>query len=266
MVFVHHVVDEIIYVDFCAGIDNGFNFVEQLVKFQALGNGDVVERNLTVDAADNGHLVLCLVGHGADAEVFGAFDFKVLAMLLDEFAELRAVALGLACAHSGNILQFLNRLRINGSHRFERGVLENHVGRHVQFLRKTLAQVFEHLEERGVDGARSTVLREAGFFFVEIALLYDGERNRIFHKSTAFVRHAKHAEVFNVLGDIAGNDGLADNGVPSALAFVISNAKYFKFVVMMGANLVGGLAHQNILNIVFAEVLLNGDNHFQYLI
>ena len=35
---------------------------------------------------------------------------------------------------------------------------------------------------------------------------------------------------------------------------------------MMGANLVGGLAHQNILNIVFAEVLLNGDNHFQYLI
>ena len=144
--------------------------------------------------------------------------------------------------------------------------MENHVGRHVQLLGKTLAQVFEHLEERRVDRARSTVLRNISFFFVEIAFLDDGERNGIFHKIAAFVRYAKHAEVFNVLGDIAGNDGLADNGVPSALAFVISNAKYFKFVVMMGANLVGGLAHQDILNIVFAEVLLNGDNHFQYLI
>ena len=144
--------------------------------------------------------------------------------------------------------------------------MENHVGRHVQILGETLAQVFEHLEERGVDGARSSVLRDISFFFVEIALLDDGERNGIFHKSTALVGNAKHAEVFNVLGDIAGYDGLADNGVPSALAFVVANAKHFKFIMMMGANLIGGLAHQDILNIVFAEVLLNGDNHFQYLI
>ena len=55
-VFVHDFFEEIIDIEACAAIDDGFDFVEQFVKLHSVHDCDVVECHLSVDALDNADL------------------------------------------------------------------------------------------------------------------------------------------------------------------------------------------------------------------
>ena len=56
LVFVHHLVEEIVDVELCAAINDGLHLVKQLLEILALGVCNVVERYLTVDVLDDFHL------------------------------------------------------------------------------------------------------------------------------------------------------------------------------------------------------------------
>ena len=56
MVFVHHLVEEIVDVELRAGIDDSLHLVEHLVEVYALGICYVVEGYLAVDALYYAHL------------------------------------------------------------------------------------------------------------------------------------------------------------------------------------------------------------------
>ena len=84
--------------------------------------------NLSVDGLDDVEFLLALVGDSAYAQIFGTHNLIFVAVALDESAELLAVAFGLSCTDTGNILQFLDGDGVGGCHRFEGWILEDDVG------------------------------------------------------------------------------------------------------------------------------------------
>ena len=166
---------------------------------------------------------------------------------------------------AGNVLQFLDRLGINSSHGFQRSVLENHVGRHLQVLAHPLAQVLEHLVESRIHRARRSALRgDCYLLLVKVTVLHYFEGDRFIEKIPALVRHLQDTVIVHILLQVAGNERLADNSVPDLLADVIAATELFQVIVFMRTNFVRGAPDQNILNIIVPKIFFRRYDYFKH--
>ena len=86
--------------------------IKQVCKVESFGFGEFVKRNFAVNGANNIDFELRFLRNRAEAKFFGALNIVVLAVATDEFAKAAAVAFGLSRTDSGNILKFLDGLRI----------------------------------------------------------------------------------------------------------------------------------------------------------
>ena len=132
VVFVHHLLKEIVNVEFRSAVDNGLHLVEQLIEINALCVGYVVEGHLPVNALDDFHFQHRLLGHRAHTKFLGALYLIFLTILTYQVDKLFSIALGLTGTHTLDILQFLHGDRIDGGHLLERHILEHHIRGHLE--------------------------------------------------------------------------------------------------------------------------------------
>ena len=69
MVFVHHLIQEIVDIQLCTTINNGLHLTEQILKLQSLSGCYIVKSYLTVNGLDNLYFQDRLLRNGADTEV-----------------------------------------------------------------------------------------------------------------------------------------------------------------------------------------------------
>ena len=118
MVVIHHLLQEIVDVQFCPAIDDSLHLVEQFLEVDALSNGNIVKGTLVVDVMDDFHLHCRTLGHRPNTQVFGTLNLVLLTMTLDEFHKFLSELAGLAGTYALHLLQFFERNRVNRGHLF----------------------------------------------------------------------------------------------------------------------------------------------------
>ena len=140
--------------------------------------------------------------------------------------------------------------------------MENDVGRHVQLLAHALAQVFEHLVQGRVNGTGRTALQGLFKFLVfKVLVLNNLKRFGLLQEGFSFGCHFEHAIIIHILLQIASDLCLADNGVPQFLFRIVANTEIFQFLVVVGKDLLGFSAHNNIYNVVILEFLFRSKDN-----
>ena len=160
-------------------------------------------------------------------------------MLLDKPAELCTISFCFSCADTWNVLQFVERMGINGCHRFQRSILENDVRRHIQVFAHALSQVFQHLIEQRINCACLPTLQgDVGLGILIIPVFDYLERTWIFQKIHTFVCDLQNAIVVYVFFEVSGNDCLSDNNVPYLIAHIVATSKFFYLIMFVRTNLI----------------------------
>ena len=175
MVVIHHLFKEIVDVELGARVDDGLDLVEQFVKVDTFGVGDIVECHLAVDTLDDTHLEHGFLSYGTHSQVCLSHNVVLFTIALDEFYKILGIRmLHLTLAHSLYILQLIQRDGVVGCHLFNRYILENDVWRPVQFLGYLLPEVQQHRTKRGVKGTCPPVMIHAGLvFFCKFVIFYN---------------------------------------------------------------------------------------------
>ena len=135
VVFVHNLIQEVINIQLSTRINDCLHFIEQFAELNTLGKRNIIQGYFTVDGLNDGYFHLRFIGHRTYPQIFRTFNLVFFTMPLYQLAELFAVTFGFSGAYTGNVLKLLQRHRIDGSHRFERRILKNHIRRHFQFFR-----------------------------------------------------------------------------------------------------------------------------------
>ena len=159
MILVHHLLQEIVDIEFGATIYNGLNFVEQLLKFQALSCGNVVEGYLTVDGLNDLHLQDRLLRHRTHTHISLTLYLVLFTVALDQVYKLFGIGLAdFSLTNTLNILQFFQGDRIVGGHLLNRHILENNIWRTFQLTANLLTKVLQHGTQRLVEGTDTCVV------------------------------------------------------------------------------------------------------------
>ena len=256
MVVVHHLADVVIDVETCAAVHDGVYLVEQFVEGQSLDLSYLIEANLSVDGQDDAHLVLALVDERADAEVLEAVYLVLLAVAGNELAELGAVAVGFAYAHTLDVLQLFDAGGVGCGHVLERGVLEDDVGRQVLAACHVAAQVLEHGKEGLVEHGCSLACHVA--VLVEFAVLGDEERLGLLHVVASLGRDAEQTIVLDALLYVAGYHGLTNDGIPEGRFVFVAAGKQVELFVAVCYHVVCLVAHEDVDDVLRLEAFLDG--------
>ena len=256
MVVVHHLADVVIDVETCAAVHDGVYLVEQFVEGQSLDLSYLVEADLSVDGQDDAHLVLALVDERADAEVLEAVYLVLFAVAGYELAELGAVAVGLAHAHTLDVLQLFDAGGVGCGHVLERGVLEDDVGRQVLAACHVASQVLEHGKERFVEHGCSLACHVA--VLVEFAVLGDEEGLGLLHVVASLGRDAEQTIVLDALLYVAGYHGLTYDGIPEGRFVFVAAGKQVELFVAVCYHVVRLVAHEDVDDVLGLEAFLDG--------
>ena len=118
----------------------------------------------------------------------------------------------------------------------------------------------KHGRERGVEGAGAPLARECVVVVVELVVFHHHKRAWVLDELLAGGGHLQQAVVLHLLLQVAHDERLADDGVPYLRILVFARAKLLQLIVVVGHNLVGLAASDEVDDIVGAEVLLDGQD------
>ena len=107
---------------------------------------------------------------------------------------------------------------------------------------RLLAQGHEDGIKLGIGGAARTGLYLLFLFLVELIVLDNLERFRLFHEGTAFVGDPKQPVVLDIALYISRQDGLAEYRVEMTGVGTLARPEHFEFVVAVVAYFSVGVA------------------------
>ena len=161
-------------------------------------------------------------------------------MLAYQIAKLFSVTFCLPGTDTRNVLQLLYADRIHRSHRLQRRILENDIGRHIQLLGHFLTQVQQRIEQRRVCHActsSGTAYNLLGIIF-KLIVFRNHERFRLLHELTTFCRQLQDAVILNLLLQITGYQCLPDYGIPKLFLMFVTASETLQIGMLMSDNLV----------------------------
>ena len=119
MVLLDFFIDVIADVNLGSGGYNHLDFAKQFIHIQSLGNGNILEAHLTVDALDDEHLDGRFLDHGFHHKVLRTFYLILFHIIADKFNKTLAVLLRLAHAHARDVRHLLHGSRVLDAHIFQ---------------------------------------------------------------------------------------------------------------------------------------------------
>ena len=110
----------------------------------------------------------------------------------------------------------------------------------------------------------SATRRRLFFHFVKVIVFRYLERLGVFQEFPPCIRHLQQTIVFHILGEISGNQCLADNRIPYLVFFAHSRTEHFEIFMQMRLHFRSFAALNDIYNIIGFEVLLDSENRFNH--
>ena len=206
MILIHHLVEEIVDVQFRTTIDNGLHLVQQFIEIDTLCRGNIVEGHLTVDTLDNLHLQHRFLCHRTNTHICLTFDTILFAVFLDEIHEFLGIGLfHLTLSDALDVLQLFQCHRIISSHLFQRHILEDDIRRTLHSLRHLLAQIPKHATQRGIKGTNAALGFHRLIILRELSILHNHKRRGTFQEFLTRRGHFQQTIVLHLLLQIACN-------------------------------------------------------------
>ena len=264
VLLVHNVLEEVVDVDVGATGDDSFQVVKQFLEIHMLTLCQFVEGNLSVDGLDDVEFLLALVGDSAYAQIFGTHNLILVAVTLNESAELLAVTFFLSCTNAGNVLQFLDGDGVGGCHSFEGWILEDDIGRKFEFLGYLLTEILEHVVKFLVGSCASASTFD--FLFLHLVFIKfdnDAEWFGTIEEALASSCDLEQTIGLDVLGEVLINEGLTDDCIPDIGCFVVARSKALELVVLITNYFVSANTFQDGYNVVLLELFLKSEDNLR---
>ena len=155
-------------------------------------------------------------------------------MTLDQFTELLTITFCLSGTHTGNVLQLIQCYRIDSSHRFQRRILEYHIGRNFQFFRELLPQIFQHWIKSRIHRTRATATCRCFLFSLfKVVIFSNLEWFRLLQKFVSLFRYLQKSIMFHVFAQVTSNQRLTDHRIPRLILFAHTGTEHLQVFMQM---------------------------------